>query len=421
MTEGAGSGGSYGPADEARWVAEPGSERSAFARDRARVLHSASFRRLAAKTQIHVAGEADFPRTRLTHTLEVAQIGRELGAALGCDADLVDVAGLAHDLGHPPFGHNGEGVLDQVAQPCGGFEGNAQTLRVLTRLEAKRLGPAGGPRAGASVGLNLTRAALDAATKYPWTRRAGEGKFGVYMDDLDVFAWLRDGAPDERRCIEAQVMDFADDVAYSVHDLEDAVHAGHVDVATLAAAADESDPEGVLDLARQYAAGSGEPAALRELVAALRRLLALDYWPTSYDGSLRAQATLKSLTSGLIGRFCAAAESATRQAYGDRLARHRGALVVPHAERLEVAVLKAVANRFVMQRDDAQHAYARQRELLGELCAALRLVAPGALEPAFREGYAAAADDAARVRVIVDQVASLTDTSVVAWHRRLCR
>jgi dGTPase len=404
----------YDEHDAERLVEEPIKEsvRSPFARDRARVLHSAALRRLAAKTQVMVAGRDDFPRTRLTHTLEVAQIARELGAALGCDADVVEVAGLAHDLGHPPFGHNGESELDRIADRIGGFEGNAQSLRVLARLEAKVVDPVSGD----SVGLNLTRASLDAACKYPWTRRPGTRKFGAYADDLPVFAWLRDRAPEGRTCIEEQVMNWSDDVAYSVHDFEDAVHSG---IASLDAFASPRERRALVETAHQRFPDEGEPA---ELEAALERLVALDYWPRRYDGSMQDMVVLKRFTSYLIGRFCTTAQVATQVAYGPGPHTRYGAdLVVPDEVRAEVSVMKAVAVLYVMNRPGAEEEYAQQRTLIAELVNALVLDGGRSLEPWLRPWFDEAPDDAGRLRVVVDQVASLTDVSIRDWHRRLVR
>ncbi|MFI2640017.1 deoxyguanosinetriphosphate triphosphohydrolase [Streptomyces sp. NPDC018610] len=413
-----------------RWAAEPDKRpgRTAFQRDRARVLHSAALRRLAGKTQVVTPGTRSqawdpSPRTRLTHSLECAQVGRELGAALGCDPDLVEAACLSHDLGHPPFGHNGEQALNEFAADCGGFEGNAQSLRLLTRIEPKRFVPdpvSGDPGALVSVGLNLTRAALDAATKYPWPRGAhptdpASPKFGVYEDDRPVFDWLRKDAPGTRTCFEAQVMDWADDVAYSVHDVEDGLHAGHIDPNCLHA---EPERQAVFEVAvGRYVPADTDPA---ELAEALDRLLAQEWWPHGYDGTAVAQARLKDATSQLIGRFCLAAEGATRQAYGGgRLTRYGARLVVPRSTRTECAVLKAVADRYVMQRAEQERLRADQRIVVAELAEALTARAPESLEPQFRALFDQAADDRDRKRVVVDQIASLTDASARSLHARL--
>ncbi|MEU6892053.1 deoxyguanosinetriphosphate triphosphohydrolase [Streptomyces sp. NPDC046557] len=419
----------YEPADTERWAAEPDKRpgRTAFQRDRARVLHSAALRRLAGKTQVVTPGTRSYdwdasPRTRLTHSLECAQVGRELGLALGCDPDLVEAACLSHDMGHPPFGHNGEEALNEFAKDCGGFEGNAQSLRLLTRLEPKRFVPDPATGELVSVGLNLTRAALDAATKYPWPRGGhptdpDSVKFGAYEDDLPVFAWLRRGAPADRKCFEAQVMDWADDVAYSVHDFEDGLHAGHLDPNMLFA---EPDREAIWRVAiGRYVPADTAPEELRE---ALDRLMGQEWWPHGYDGSAVAQARLKDATSQLIGRFCLAAEGATREAYGTgRLTRYAAELVVPREARNECAVLKAVADLYVMQRDEQERLRADQRIVLAELAEALSARAPEGLDPQFRAIFEAASDDKARKRAVIDQIAALTDASARSLHTRLTR
>ncbi|MFE3017710.1 deoxyguanosinetriphosphate triphosphohydrolase [Streptomyces sp. NPDC059256] len=416
----------YNEAATARWAPEPDKRpgRTAFQRDRARVLHSSALRRLAGKTQVVTPGTRNqawdaSPRTRLTHSLECAQVGRELGAALGCDPDLVEAACLAHDMGHPPFGHNGEAALNDFAKEYGGFEGNAQSLRLLTRIEPKRFvhddhGDL------VSVGLNLTRATLDAATKYPWPRgghptNPDSVKFGVYEDDVPVFAWIREGAPEHRICFEAQVMDWSDDVAYSVHDIEDGLHAGHIDPNLLLAEPERAELWRIA--IGRYVPADTEP---QELSDALDRLIGQEWWPHHYDGSAVAQARLKDATSQLIGRFCLAAEGATRQAYGTgRLTRYAAELVVPREARMECAVLKAVADCYVMQRAEQEALRADQRIVLAELAEALTAWAPDTLDPQFRALFHAAKDDRARGRVIVDQLASLTDASARTLHAQL--
>ena len=410
----------YSEADtERRLPEEHYSRRSEFARDRARVLHSGSLRRLAAKTQVlSPAAGLDFARNRLTHSLEVAQIGRELGTALGLDPDVVDAACLSHDLGHPPYGHNGERALNDWSADIGGFEGNAQSLRVLARLEPKVVAPD-----GASYGLNLTRASLDAACKYPWPLDegvadggSGRRKFGHYADDLGVFEWLREGAPAGRLCIEAQVMDLADDIAYSVHDFEDAIVEGYLDVAELSGRADHGA------LIEGAAGWVGPGFTIDELAAAFDRLDRLELWPSRWDGGRADRARLKNLASALIGRFAGAATRATHEAYPRAsLARYGADLVVPRPVEAEIAVLKGVVGANVMASAARQPLYRRQREELEQLAQVLLEIAPAHLDPDFAADWTNARDDAARKRVIVDQIASLTDQGAHAWWGLLAR
>jgi len=220
----------YAPSERERQSPEslrPGDGRSEFERDRSRIIHCAAFRRLQGKTQVFGLGGSDFFRTRLTHSLEVAQIGK--GIALRCkhaDPDLVEAVCLAHDLGHPPFGHTGEEELHNRMIDCGGFDANAQNLRILRRLETK---------SDKFEGLNLTRATIDGLLKYKKAHgelKGGEGRKFYYGDDADLVDWASEGNK-ASYSLECQIMNWADDIAYSVHDLEDGIKAGMISEALI--------------------------------------------------------------------------------------------------------------------------------------------------------------------------------------------
>lgn len=410
----------YSDFDRARFLTEDRSatsRRGEFARDRARVLHSSALRRLGAKTQVLSPTGGDFARTRLTHSLEVAQIGREMAIDLGLNADIVDMACLAHDLGHPPFGHNGEKALNDWAADIGGFEGNAQTLRLLTRIEPKVF-----TTGGRSLGLNLTRASLDATCKYPWRldqsvpQNDHSVKFGVYEDDLEIFTWLREGAPDRVKSVEAQVMDFADDVAYSVHDFEDAIVAKFVDLHALNDSAAESE------LLKKISEWTLDKFSMPELAEALQRLRANEYWLNTFDGSAEDLATLKNLTSSLIGRFVSKTIDAIVDASpADSMVRYGARIEVPLKVQLEIAVLKGIVSAFLMSHESRQPYYDNQRELLTELAEALLAQNGQNLDSYSRAAWIQAKSDAEKRRVIVDQVACLTDLSAKNLHERLTK
>ena len=211
---------------EGIFYSRSGDARSWFEKDRSKLIHSTAFRRLQGKTQVFSPGHADFFRTRLTHCLEAAQIGK--GLAINhkiADPDLVELACLAHDIGHPAFGHAGEYELQKLMLDHGGFEGNAQNLRILNFLESKY---------EKCRGLNFTRASVDSILKYSdnystiKSQNPKNWKF-FYDDDQPLVNWAKDGAPSkEDRSIECQIMNWADDIAYSTHDLEDGIKSGMI-------------------------------------------------------------------------------------------------------------------------------------------------------------------------------------------------
>lgn len=410
----------YTDFDKERFLVEDGSGRSArteFARDRARVTHSSALRRLGAKTQVLQPGTNDFARTRLTHSLEVAQVGREMAVEFGIDPDIVDTACLAHDLGHPPFGHNGEKGLNEWAKDFGGFEGNAQTLRLLTRIEQKVYS-----KDGVAFGLNLTRASLDASCKYPWTREfavqdSGADrsiKFGVYEDDVPVFEWLRIGAKDRVKCFEAQIMDFSDDVAYSVHDFEDAVVEGFIKLEELKGSSQEAA------IVKEIERWNGGNISTDNLAAALDRLQANQYWLQSYSGTPREAGQLKNLTSSVIGSFVSRTTEATFQANADSLfARYAGDVVVPIEVEAEIAIFKGLASYFLMSLDERVGYYEDQRTLLKELADVLLASNGEYLDGYSQEAWSRAKNDTEKHRVIVDQIAVLTDAAASKMHEAL--
>jgi dGTPase len=235
-------------------------------------------------------------------------------------------------------------------------------------------------------------------------------KFGVYDDDLPVFGWLRGDVAGRRRCVEAQVMDLADDVAYSVHDIEDGIVAGRIDLTRL-------DPAAVWETVRDWYLPDATDDVLDHVLTGLRQQAS---WPRApYDASRRSLAALKNLTSDLIGSFCGAVQEATFATGAEPFVRHSADLVVPERTRFELAVLKGIAAHYVMRADDRVALMNRQRELLAELMAGLVSRAPDVLDPLFADDWRAAPDDRARRRVVVDQVASLTDASAVARHAAL--
>ena len=367
----------------------PSKTRSPFRRDCDRVIHSNAFRRLKHKTQVFVFHEGDHYRTRLTHSLEVAQIARALARQLGLDEDLTETLALAHDLGHPPFGHAGERALDACLKSHGGFDHNAQTLRVVTSLENRY------PKFD---GLNLTWEALEGIVKHngPLTDRSGAPlehyrRHGVpafildYCRTQDLQLWSFASA-------EAQVAAVADDIAYDAHDIDDGLRAGLFEV----------DALNIMPLTATIISGIG------------RQYAALD------DGRRGAE-LVRELISCLIGAVVSEAGrrlESVRPGSADDVRRHGKPLI---AFSPEVAEAEACIKSFLKQR---MYRHDRVMRVMGE---AEQIVFdlferyqenPSDLPSEWRDG-AASESEAARGRRIGNFIAGMTDRFALMEHQRL--
>jgi len=430
---------------------DPADYRHPFARDYDRLVHTTAFRRLQGKTGVVAPGEADFFRTRLTHTIEVAQLARRLGWKLGAHPDVVEAAAIMHDFGHAPFGHVGEeelsATVDETARAwgldpaaVGGYEGNAQTFRLVTR----RL-----TGSTAEPGLHLTRATLDAAIKYPWERgELSTHKWCFYPTEREQAAWVREPVPEDRRhtqSFEAQVMEWADDVAYAVHDLEDFYLAGSLPLALLAqsASARTRIAEQLVDRrarrGKLATSSSSDPARYTgdELVDAFERLFTEQNGPFEgfhglsgeFDGSLESRNALRLMRKRLINRLV---HSVTVRDADAPPRRHANDLVIPRDARLVDDVLRDLLWVFVIEHPRMatyQHGQRRVvRELFELYTEALTGTRPSAeifprdLQPALYRLLAAAdraAADVEVLRLVADHIGEMTDAAAARMHRRL--
>ena len=365
-----------------RKVAEPESRtRTPFARDRDRIIHASAFRRLKEKTQVFVAHEGDHFRTRLTHSLEVAQIARSLATALGLDPDLAETIALAHDLGHPPFGHAGEDELQIQMLPFGGFDHNVQTFRVVTKLERRY------PRFD---GLNLTWETLEGVIKHN----------GPVVDKLDRPSWRAIAEFDADYGLrldtwasaEAQVAALADDIAYNNHDVDDGVQAGLFGLSEL-----RDVPLIGPHIASATAECPGcDPGILR--LEAVRRMIGAMVDDVMDETRRRAQSSgvtspedVRGLDHALVAfsRDMVEDLSALRTFLGERMYRHW---------------------RVNRTRSQARRMLAQMFQLF--------MVEPDVL-PAEWYGRARDRDEAGRARVVCDYIAGMTDRYAIEEHRKL--
>lgn len=407
----------YEAFDLERYDGDPGGSvddyRTPLQVDRDRIIHTSAFRRLQNKTQVFFSGEYDFYRTRLTHSIEVAQIGRSICTRLNrtspllrpdffIDSDLVEAACLSHDIGHPPFGHTGERTLHRLMRPFGGFEGNAQTLRILTQI---LFGP--------DRGMNPTRALVDGVLKY-------KTLFGEVPDQKHHFLFREQGkaldfvtggtafpenlpagkARNGFRSIECQIMDWADDTAYSLNDIADGIHAGFITV------------EGTERWAESKDLDADDTKVVANLLDAIRRR------------------RVESKIGKKIGAFIAATSLAEADGFlSDQTNRHRYRLDIDPTVKKECLVYKGISLDLVFRSRQLQQLDRKSDFILGRLFDVfadqyIREPESGresfTLLPEEEEALIAAqSTETERARIVCDVLARMTDGIASRTYKRL--
>lgn len=404
-------------------IAEPvqsaSDQRSPFERDWARIIHSVAFRRLQGKTQIFAPATADYLRTRVTHSIEVAQIGRGMADRFGVPTALVEAACLGHDLGHPPFGHTGEQALNRCMEDHGGYEGNAQSFHIVTKLEQKHPD---------YDGLDLTRETLLALVKYPYRKGADHGKY-LYEEDAQVYEkWLYEGSErrlltdashPEPRTIACQLMDWSDDIAYSVHDLEDGIVTGYLQPATW-------QTDGFLETLHKSVRNAPikwqeGPPTQDEIAAYVRPLhdrLASGAPDVPMD-------VIRETTRHYIDKFVGAADIRVDD---DVTTSFDFQLDIPEEIRVENQVLKSITFEYILRDPRTVQIFHKGEKIVGRLFKELYANAMAKqrkdrflLFPRWLRGQLEVDRDnaSALARIVADYIASLTEGQALRLYSRL--
>jgi dGTPase len=424
--------------------------------DRDRILYCTAFRRLAEITQVVRPAEGHQFHNRLTHVLKVAQIGRRIAERLqkekqeriselgGLDVDVVEAAGLAHDLGHPPFGHVAEEELqdqvDKLLHSKEGFEGNAQSFRIVTKLAVRtvRVDPK------EEQGLDLTRATLNAILKYPWLQEESgrkSKKWGAYSTEKDEFEKAREAAPDKNNpTLEAALMDWADDIAYAIYDLDDFYRARLIPFDRLIEPSLNHVEQLFENIEARWKRNGKDTRQLPEFRKQFMKLLNLlgtrSPLKDAYTGSRSQRAALRDVTSYLVNRYAGAVElskssrakSRSRRVRKRAPIKNRGPIKIEDEIEMEVAVLQELAWTYVIEDASLAAQQEGQREMIRLLFKKFSEAAENKQWRIFPASMMAdlkdspinwAANSALRTRVVIDLIASMTEYQAAEMYRQL--